>query len=237
MSGALTVAEALAILGESAAAGGEGGALGGPLGVAVGIGIGLAVGGIILLAKEHADATHSDVQPGTVAECPDKAVEQADELPCFNTPENGDPDEMRRQLQEQQDAINKMSPDEVLKNLDRFDLEGRPDDSAARRKAREFAQTQLEQELIEEHIAAGDTPEVAQAKAAAEAAEEMAAMDATHTLDWVAGGDGTISGMGSSKENRSIGSQWKGRRDALRKAAEAAKQTGNSKMNVKLVPC
>ncbi len=38
-------------------------------------------------------------------------------IPCFNTPANGTDAEMRRQLKEQQDAINKMSPDQLLNNL------------------------------------------------------------------------------------------------------------------------
>ncbi len=72
----------------------------------------------------------------------------------------------------------------------------------------------------------------------------MKSQDATHSLDWAAGGDGTMSGTGGRSENRSIGSQWgksgegesKTRAENLRDEAEKAKKDGK-KMNVKLKRC
>lgn len=63
-------------------------------------------------------------------------------------------------------------------------------------------------------------------------------MDATHTFDLVAGGDGSISGMGDRQINRSMGAQWShGRAAKLRDAAEKAKSEGKDRMNVDLKEC
>jgi hypothetical protein len=63
-------------------------------------------------------------------------------------------------------------------------------------------------------------------------------MDATHALDSIAGGneDDDLR-MGDSKANRSIGSQWKTRVQALKNAVKNAKAAGKGKMDVKLQPC
>jgi hypothetical protein len=81
--------------------------------------------------------------------------------------------------------------------------------------------------------------------AAQEADNALSSRDATHALDWIAGGDGAISGVGDSRVNRSIGSQWNrsgpnsqlSRQAQLRKAAEKAKARGDSKMDVDLKEC
>jgi hypothetical protein len=73
----------------------------------------------------------------------------------------------------------------------------------------------------------------------------VAGRDATDALDWIAGGDGRISGMGDSSVNRSIGNQWRlrrsgsllTRREQLRMAAEKSKEQGRRKMDVRLEEC
>jgi Novel toxin 15 len=64
----------------------------------------------------------------------------------------------------------------------------------------------------------------------------MAKLDATHALDLVAGGDPDTLGMGDRSINRSIGSQWKDRKQKLLDHADEAKKKGK-KNNVKLEIC
>lgn len=175
----------------------------------------------------------------------DKPCADCGEVGCFNTPEGGDPNELERQLKEQQDAINKESPDDILDRMDKFDQEGRPDDSAARQAARDDAANEAAERAHEEALNRGMSPEAAEAEADSAREQALAGKDATHALDWVAGGKGEISGVADSKINRSVGSQWTkkapgsdtSRREDLRRAAEAAKKAGKKKMDVKLKKC
>ncbi len=161
-------------------------------------------------------------------------------IDAFKMPKNGSKAEMERQLKEQQDKINSMSPDDLLANLKKFKEEGRPDDSAERQLARKKAGAAKQEEIYEQLLEDGLSPRAAKQQAAEEAEEWLSTKDATHDLDWVAGGDGTISGVGGSTENRSIGSQWKSpgesgevRRDQLQQAAEKAKTDGKP-LNINL---
>ena len=65
--------------------------------------------------------------------------------------------------------------------------------------------------------------------------------DGDNIFQWtgtIAGGDGTISGLGDARVNSSIGSQWRhGRADQLRQNAENAKKAGAEKMDVELEIC
>lgn len=237
----------------------EGAKWGAAAGTAVEPGGGTVVGGIVgglaglgaawlgykLIANQMNDAnTQADdklkdsTQDEVCASC-------AKELPCFNTPDKGTPEETDRQLQEQEDKINSMSPDDVLKNMEKFAENGRPNDSAARAEARDTALQRKQTQLRKDYLSQGMDPDEAESQAAADAAEFMKGQDATHALDWIAGGDGSISGTGGRSENRSIGSQWnqpgtgetETRADKLKEAADDAKKQGKKKMNVKLKRC
>ncbi len=204
--------------------------LSGPVGWAILAGTVIVGGAALYHAHQQSQAQLKDsAQDRPCAEC--------GEVDCFNTPDGGDSAEMDKQLKEQEDAINSKSPDEILKNLDKFDEEGRPDDSAERAAARQVAKVRAGDAASEAARASGKS--LAEADAAGNAAAEAAGAgkDVTHTLDWVAGGDGAISGLGDSKINRSIGAQWKRIRNSLRKAAEAAKKAGKKTMDVKLKKC
>ncbi len=222
--------------------GGEIGAFGGPLGAAAGavagglIGLGLTIWAAHALshANQKADDKLSD-------KAKDQPCADCGEVGCFNTPEGGDPDEMARQLKDQQDAINKMSPDELLENMDEYDTNGRPNDGATRTQARTDAAREARDNAMEQAAQKGkSSAEITQAGNQA-ANEAVAGKDVLHTPDLNAGGTGQISGMGDGSINRSIGSQWtkkapgntSARRDELRKAAEAAKKAGKKKMDVK----
>ena len=226
--------------------GAEVGSVGGPPGIVVGAVVGgiLTIGGAYLLGKwiGHANEQADDKLKDSAR---DQPCAECGEVGCFNTPEGGDPAETERQLKDQQDTINSKSPDEILDRMNEFDKSGRPPDAAARSLARR--QAQQEAYTAARNKARGEGKSPAEADAAGTVAAESATTgkDATHALDWVAGGDGEISGMGDSKTNRSVGSQWNQkapgssgtRREELRNAAEAAKKAGKKKMDVKLEEC
>lgn len=233
---AMAGAEAGAAIGSFV--GPEGTVVGAVVGGLIGLGIGIYAAQKISEANSQADSELKDTpQDEVCADC--------GEVGCFNTPEGGDPDEMDRQLKEQQDAINKKSPDEILDRLNKFAEEGRPNDSAERNAARAQARNDAAKEAYTQARAAGKSR--AEAEAAAQQAGDaaLAGKDATHELDWVAGGDGKLSGLGDSKTNRSIGSQWTHktpgssttRVEDLRNAAEAAKKAGKKTMDVELKRC
>lgn len=233
------------------AGGVAGGALGGviggflgPLGAIAGRAIGSRVGRLAgraaatALAQMMEDA-NEDAETETKDEEAEKACAECSEIKCFTPPDGADPEEFARQLKEQQDAINNMSPDELLGNMDRYAQFGRPAaDAAARQAARSKWITDRTRVLTDQYRAGGMGPAAAAARAASEAASEASGLNATHTPDLVAGGDGTISGLGDASVNKSIGSQWgHGRADQLRSAAEDAKAKGKDKMDVKLEVC
>ncbi|WP_026440727.1 polymorphic toxin type 15 domain-containing protein, partial [Acidocella facilis] len=92
--------------------------------------------------------------------------------------------------------------------------------------------------LAAQYESQGRTPEEAEQMANADTAQEMKDLDATHALDSIAGGgEDDPMGMGNKSINRSIGSQWKTRVQALKDAVKKALQRGDEKMNIRLEPC
>jgi hypothetical protein len=158
------------------------------------------------------------------------------QIDCFNPPEGADPEEFRRQLKEQQDTINNAKPDDLLNRIQKYKDNRRPSDDARDRKTvRDSYRSDRTKELEEKFLDEGHSDYEQMAKK--QVAEEMAKLAATHTLDLVAGGDGSISGMGDASVNSSMGAQWKGRRvEQLKKHAENAQRRGK-KMNVSLEEC
>ena len=226
--------------------GAEVGSVGGPPGIVVGAVVGgiLTIGGAYLLGKwiGHANEQADDKLKDSAR---DQPCAECGEVGCFNTPEGGDPAETERQLKDQQDTINSKSPDEILDRMNEFDKSGRPPDQADRAAAREQARQAASQKAEKQALAAGKSSAEAGAAGQAAADAAVAGKDATHSLDWVAGGDGKMAGMGDSKTNRSVGSQWNQkapgssstRREDLRNAAKTAKKAGKEKMDVKLEEC
>lgn len=221
-----------------------GGALGGPVGAWIGRAIGSRAGGMAGRAAAEAIASYME-GANEAAETETKADEAAKpcvdcgEIDCFKPPEGSSQDqinEFRRQLKEQQDTINGMDPGQLVKNIDRFKQYGRPDgDAAGRKLTRDTYRTERTRELERQYLKEGKNNYKELAKS--DVTKEMANLAATHTLDLVAGGDGSISGMGNKTINSSLGAQWKGRRaDQLRQHADNAAKQGK-KMNVKLEEC
>ena len=234
--------------------GAEIGSLAGPLGAAAGAVVGgllaLAVGHLVVKAVETAnhDASSSLSDHPVSQACADCG----DGPDCFEPPKDANREEFNDQLQDQQDEINKLSPDQMLDRLSEGDArkeatgsyrgEG---DATARKATRGNAGQEASEKAYERAINKGGTQTQAEQAAAEAQQAALQGKDATHALDWVAGGDGSMSGMGDRSINRSIGSQWSKtkrgseltRREQLRAAAKKAKVRGQSKMNLKLKDC
>lgn len=167
-------------------------------------------------------------------EMPEKKV------PCFKS--DGLPaskaTEMERQLAGQQTGLNNMTVQEYLEGRERFKQFGRGSGKPAA-DARVAYEAELAEKLTDSYVKAGLSPEAAEAKAAADAADRMNTLAALHNPDMVAGGHNTITDMGDRGVNSSIGSQWKGRVDELDRAARAVPPGDRSmtRMNTKLERC
>ena len=120
-----------------------------------------------------------------------------------------------------------------------------PGDKAGREATRTGAGKQAYRKALKNTLNSNGTQAEAEQAGAVAKQAALQGKDATHSLDWVAGGDGSISGMGDRSINRSIGSQWSHakpgsrltRREQLRAAAKNAKARAQSKMNLRLKDC
>lgn len=219
-----------------------GGAIGsifGPVGTFAGRWVGSKLGGIAGRAAAEALATamedaNTDAESKTKDQAASTPCKDCGEIDCFTPPEGADMDEFRRQLKEQQDTINNMDPQKLADNIKNY--KGRPaGDAAARRQTREDYR-QTETRKLSKQYQADGVKDFAE-QAAKDVATKMAELNATHTLDLVAGGDGSISGMGDASINKSMGAQWKGGRSKqLQDHAENAAKQGK-KMGVTLKEC
>lgn len=218
--------------------------------VALGIAGAAAVG--VIGAEIYQHAGHQAVQANTKADeqlkdadASEPCVECGDALPCFNTPAGQSEAEAKKQLQDQQDLINSQTPQQMQDRLDAADKRKadtgsyRPEgDAAKREKTRGKFQKDRAKELAEQFEEQGRNPEEAEQMASTQTIQEMKSLDATHALDSIAGGgERDAMGMGSKSINRSIGSQWKTRVQALKDAVKKALQRGDEKMNIRLEPC
>lgn len=180
------------------------------------------------LEDEVTPAATSEVTAGNVSIV---ANSSAEEIDCFEVPEGADREEFERQLQEQQDEINNTDIETLQRRRADFINGDARRDRGAQREARRDWISDRTTELRNE----GAT----RAEASAQARTEAAAMDATHILDMVAGGDPSrISGLGNSQINRSIGAQWRGRRaNQLDAQLEEQRQQGRTKPQIELEVC
>ena len=123
----------------------------------------------------------------------------------FKRNKKHDPVEYDRQYNEQMDALQQMPLSDWLRNRTEYLQNGRTSDSL---RAQEYARGIAEKKKFAELIRSGQSPDAARTNAA----EWMRTQAATHRLDGIAGGDVTdISGVGDSRINSSLGSQWRTR--------------------------
>ncbi|MGF6822550.1 hypothetical protein M2317_001457 [Microbacterium sp. ZKA21] len=126
-------------------------------------------------------------------------------LKKFKKNRNHDSAEYNRQYNEQMDTLQSTSVSDWLKNRIEYLDNGRTSDSLrAQQNARDVAL----KDKITELRRGGESRE----DAAAHAAEWLRGQAATHRLDGIAGGNVTdISGVGDTRINSSLGSQWRSR--------------------------
>ncbi|UNC16118.1 hypothetical protein FE249_17840 (plasmid) [Acidiphilium multivorum] len=176
---------------------------------------------------------------------------------CFNSPSPEKAREMEAQLKAQEEKINEMTPDQLLRNMDQYierKAAGLSDravgDSTIRNRVRQaeirHIATRYAREIQKAQPDLDDAEIYRQAKKLAK--EEIIGLDVLHTPDLGVGGNGEVSGLGDRSVNRSIGSQWdkpingmpKGsptRSQQIRNLAIQAKIRGQKFMNIVLNVC
>ncbi|MDT0179847.1 polymorphic toxin type 15 domain-containing protein [Microbacterium sp. ARD31] len=123
----------------------------------------------------------------------------------FKRNKKHDPVEYDRQYNEQMDALQQMPLSDWLRNRTEYVQNGRTPDSL---RAQEYARGNALKDKITELRGEGMSKTDAQAAADA----WLRTQAATHRLDGIAGGNVTdISGVGDSRINSSLGSQWRTR--------------------------
>ncbi|MFS0867768.1 polymorphic toxin type 15 domain-containing protein [Microbacterium sp. 179-B 1A2 NHS] len=136
-------------------------------------------------------------------------VEELDTLEVtlkpFRRNKKHDPAEYSRQYDEQMETLQRMPVDEWRRNrADYLDRGRTPDSLREQQYARDAA---LEDKIVELVSEGQDYDE-----ATRNAGDWLRTQAATHRLDGIAGGDVTdISGVGDSRINSSLGSQWRTR--------------------------
>jgi hypothetical protein len=120
-----------------------------------------------------------------------------------------DPNEFDRQFNEQMDALENSTVADWLRRRSAYSDGGRPSASnAAQQAARDRARNDLFRELRSRDVSRQDANDAVDAW--------MSTQAATHRLDGIAGGDVTdISGLGDSRVNSSLGSQWQSRVESI----------------------
>lgn len=146
--------------------------------------------------------------------------------------------EFDRQLQRQEDALNRMTVDEYRKGRDAYKRIGRGEPGKVQATARKREQKRLADNLTKDYRRQGMSKTQATRLANSKSSEIMKNLNALHEPDLVAGGN-AIGGFGDAQVNKSIGGGWPSRVGELDKAAEQAAKVGHgkTKMNVKLKRC
>ena len=129
----------------------------------------------------------------------------------FNYKAKFDEAEFKRQLENQQNGMNKLTVEEYLRNRAEYEANGRSKEgAAAQKRAREIALRAKTNEYRDAGYSVKDAEKAANAWIKTQAA--------LHDSDQIAGGNPlNITGMGDARINSSIGSQWKTRIDSIDK--------------------
>ena len=127
----------------------------------------------------------------------------------FNRNPKHDETEFVRQLKNQEEGMNKLTVQEYLDNRERYIKEGRAiEGDMAQKVAREEAFDAKYKELRNSGLS--------RAEAQIKAKEWLKTQAALHNPDQIAGGNPLhIGGMGDTRINSSLGSQWKYRIDVV----------------------
>lgn len=159
------------------------------------------------------------------------------------------PKEYERQLQQQEDALNRMSVSEYMQNRDRWSQMKRLGTEAEQAKARADAIVDMAKTNRDALLAQGKSVKEASTMGKQQAEAAAKGLDVLHSPDLSAGGSAQgTTGLGDKGVNRSIGSNWGqnqdvgGVGDRVRTLDESAHKVpeaerGHTKMNVKLKRC
>ena len=147
--------------------------------------------------------------------------------------------EYNKQLQSQQDAINRMTVDEFKSARDAYEKVGRnPDAVAAQQKFGKDFENSVRESITESLMAKGKDFKAASAEAAVRAKKIRSDLAALHDPDMVAGGwfSPEPVKMGDPLVNSSIGGSWPSRLKALDEQVSAAiaNGSGQAQMNIRL---
>ncbi|MBC1984131.1 hypothetical protein HCB37_04415 [Listeria booriae] len=155
---------------------------------------------------------NTDNAVSTAGKVTRESLEHVDDVPRtdeilveFKRNPKHDETEFLRQLQKQEDGMRKLTVDDFLRNRDDYLINGRSTQGDA---AQKLARKQATQDRIDDLMEEGLSYREAEEKAA-EWIKDKAAL---HDPDQVAGGNPTlINGVGDSRINSSLGSQWRTR--------------------------
>jgi len=155
--------------------------------------------------------------------------------PPFRRNSNHDAAEFQRQIEGQEAGMNNLTVDEFINNRDAYLENGRSSEgSAAQQRYREQFREGMIDDLMENERISYD-------EAASRTDDYMSDKAALHDPDQVAGGHGdNITGLGDSRVNSSLGSQWKTRIDAIdaqvreQAANMTPEQRANTYLNIRL---
>ncbi len=167
------------------------------------------------------------------------------DVPCFDLPRGAKPAEFDRQLEQQMATINQMTVDDMA--YAHWVLEQARTEHARQVAAGLRPPGSSFTDLLRDGTAQSDAREefrqslLDQGLGQAEIRDRMNAVNATHFLDIVAGGNPSLVGIGGAVENQGIGGQWPRGGRALGLGSEAGtlhrEGFGSSRMNVRLERC
>lgn len=171
---------------------------------------------------------------------------------CFKRNPAHDVSEFEDQLLSQAEGLNELTVEQYLKNRDLFKNSGRLPDPTQRQQ-RDQVRRELEDDLYQHLLGGIDNPTEqqqrdARTQAQRKIANTMRSLAALHNADQVAGGGLGAEGVGDSRINSSLGSQWTqaspgspgmSRAEALEAAARAVPESerGSTLLNVELYEC
>lgn len=145
---------------------------------------------------------------------PLKELDPITPQPPFKKNKKHDAKEFRKQLDMQEDGLNKMSVKDFLDNRFEYKKMNTDQEKATQKKAYNTAASQERNRFRDKQIKdIADSinkthPEMSKKQAFLLAREQLRGKDALHEVDAIAGGNNTVVRMGDSGVNRSIGSQW-----------------------------
>ncbi len=161
--------------------------------------------------------------------------------PCFSAKNLGaaKSKEFSRQLNRQEDALNKLTVKQYMDARAYFSANKRTGTGAAQKAAREDYSKKLIQQLLKKYRKQGLSQAEAVKAAKDEATTTMKSLAALHEPDMIAGGKDIVTEMGDKSVNSSIGSQWRSRVGSLDEAAKSIplEERASTTMNVNLPQC